>query len=222
MPFEELVSFKTVSISVAWYAPKDIKILYPGNKLPGPTDRICQDIRFFSDSWFSQAWPEQFFENENLESNLLVSALVTLACSRPAAIRQIFCLENEVSEHRGQSQYEVSRKLRDPCDYFDRYKVRIWNDRWIFMDLDCTLPCRMNGQLLSSSSISSNTLFLWLSFVEKALAAVFGGYGSISLLSFETVIRQIRMFRPTPQNNSPLCDFQSSDWRICHNHRFNT
>jgi hypothetical protein len=210
----ELIEVESVSIPVKWLAPEDISVFakscderqqQPGNR----HGEFLRPISLTANSMFDSH--EQKYQvyhvSKYFESGTLISVVAMLVCIRPETIRKFFCLEEEI----GSSMFESDRKAASDdirtirnqrlrtaselSDRADKYTARIWfGGKWNFMDFHCKLPCRSNGQLLSSYSKGSNTLFPWLPFLEKAVASVFGGFGSLRYLSFETILRQIHLF----------------------------
>ena len=172
------IQLMSVSLPVQWIAPKKLK------SIPGVQSTNGIDL---SMEWASGNWEGSFCSSKSFASDIFISVITTLAHSRPDVLRKVF--DGQMFGSKPSREGGPTQPNRTP----EKFWARLWfKGAWNLMEIDEMLPCRMNGQLLSSYAISPkpDTYFVpWISFLEKALATVFGGYGCIHQQSFETIIR---------------------------------
>jgi hypothetical protein len=137
-----------------------------------------------SSRWMVNKWEGRFCSSPFCASDSLISVLACLVNSRPDTIRRCFASESNSADNFGPFQISYVN---------DEYTTRLWlNGKWSQLKFDDKLPCRVNGQHLSSCSISLFEYFPWVAFIEKAVATIIGGFDSIRRVCFESAARQVQ------------------------------
>jgi hypothetical protein len=140
-----------------------------------------------SSRWMINKWEGKFCSSPYCESDSLISVLACLANARPETIRRCFTSD----KHNFVSADDPRLSQISYAD--EEYTTQLWlNGKWSRLRFDDKLPCRVNGQHLSSCSDSSFEYFPWVAFIEKAVATIIGGYDSIRRLCFESAARQVQ------------------------------
>jgi hypothetical protein len=192
----DLVSIPTENckLPIQWRRARKIKLFSRcGVYWDGPAE--LSDFKLSQKSWIEVSsrwmvhkWEGQFCASQYFESDSLISVLACLVHSRPDTIRRCFASEKHDFD-------SAENSALSPISYAnEEYITRLWlNGKWRRLRFDDKLPCRFNGQHLSSCTVSIFEYFPWVAFIEKAVATAIGGFDLIRRACFESAARQVQI-----------------------------
>jgi hypothetical protein len=170
---------KFAGCAVYWDGPPELSEF-------GLSQKSLKDL---SSRWMMHNFEGQFCVSPYFESNSLVSVLACLANCRPDTIRRCFGSETQNSDPTADNETipQISYE-------HEEFSARLWlNGKWSQLKFDDKLPCRVNGQHLSSNTVNDFEYFPWVPFIEKAVATILGGFDLIRRSCFESAARQVQL-----------------------------
>ena len=183
MENEEYFEVGDSRFPISWVQPHDVELPLHFQ----PRRKAGVDV---SMSWISGTWTGVFYASDFFVSEVFISVLTSLAYARPDVIHGL--LPNKRVHLEADFALSESRHRNSANSIVKKdYVARLWLDgKWRYLELSDKLPCRLNGQLLSSFAMCPNKKFVpWISFIEKAFAAGFDGFGSLRNLGFASIMR---------------------------------
>jgi hypothetical protein len=127
-----------------------------------------------------------FIFSKSIDDSTIVSALSSVGACRPDIIQR--CFIQPENNQKDPASHEFRAAAVHP--QVDTFTVRLWlKGEWSSLELDMALPCRANGELLTSYSSETSRDNWWAPFLVKAFAAASGGFHSINRITLETALR---------------------------------